>query len=198
MLHLIPPSSHSNLCAKAIDSITKTHGIDCLVRDFDKCEFWDLDQVLMETTPVVIKNFNPIAFHEYLVTSGVTRLKDTRCWQVLPTTYQECDRAIAEIGCLVDKKIILHFLLPKDYGQWESIFRNISADNKEIIRKGGGNIHLLPGLDLNAVIYTLHNDEVSESLLVGASRLSPEIRADIKKIIETFLNGFDARDLIGS
>jgi hypothetical protein len=196
MLHLIPPSSYGDLCVKALDSILTAYGHEVLVEDFAKCEAWHLDEICDRTIPVILQNFNAIVFNDYLDSSGVRRIQDTQCWQMLPNSYQECDRIIQELGCLIEKKVTLHLLLLSEHRNWEDIFTRISSASKEIIRKGGGNIHLIPILDLSAVSYTMVNNKVNQSLFVGVSRLSPEIRASIKKIIETFLKSLKTQDLL--
>lgn len=197
MLHLIPPSSASDLCVKAIDSIIKAHGLKVTIKDHELCEVWDLDEIFDLSEPVVLKSFNPIAFHDYLVASEVKKLQDTWYWQVLPTSSSECDQVIAKLECLTERKVRLKLLLNSSYRYWEEVFSNLSSNSKKIIQAGNGAVHLLPELDMSTLAYTLADGGLAYSLLVGRTRLSPEIKAKIKKIIEIFLSSVETRVLIG-
>jgi anti-anti-sigma factor len=156
--------------------------------DFERCTEHQLDQAFLNNQePIVIHNVVPSKLAKYLDASGVCKLP-SNWWQILPPDVRGCDLAISDLKCLIDRKIIFHFLVPDLASRdWEHIFANIDQSTIDFMRKANTKPKVFSLIDSESLKYTRKDGLIVESISSVVCRGNPNLREALASMMNIFV-----------
>jgi anti-anti-sigma factor len=156
--------------------------------DFERCTEHQLDQAFLNNQePIVIYNVVPSKLAKYLDASGVSKLP-SNWWQVLPPDVRGCDLAISDLKCLIDRKIVFHFLVPDLASRdWEHIFANIDQSTIDFIRAANTKPKVFSLIDSESLKYTRKDGLSVESISSVVCRGNPNLREALASMMNIFM-----------
>jgi anti-anti-sigma factor len=156
--------------------------------DFERCTEHQLDEAFLNNQePIVIHNVVPSKFAQYLDDSGVRNLP-SNVWQILPPDVRGCNRAISDLKCLIDRKIVFHFLVPDLASRdWGHIFANIDQSAIDLIRAANTKPKVFSLIDSESLKYTRKDGLIVESISSVICRGNPNLREALAIMMDIFM-----------